>query len=184
VGEALEIGTGSGAMAARLLAAFPALRLVATDYDPDLVHIAQQTLAAFGERARAVRADASDLPFEDGRFDAVLSFAMLHHVGDWEKAVAEAVRVLRPGGRLLGYDLLNVIPLRLMHRGFRLRHRGEESDTRMMRPGELEKVLASLPLTDVRTRRGLAGLHVRFSGTKAACCITAPEHGSSSTVRM
>ena len=97
-GEGLEIGAGSGAMTARLLAAFPGLRMIATDYDPDMVSIAQQILAPFGDLARAQQADAADLPFPDNRFDLVLSAAMLHHVIAWEKALAEAVRVLRPAG--------------------------------------------------------------------------------------
>jgi SAM-dependent methyltransferase len=43
----------------------------------------------------------------DDRFDVVLSFAMLHHVGDWRGAVAEAVRVLRPGGHFVGWCALD-----------------------------------------------------------------------------
>src|SRR5262249_43715690 len=96
-GEGLEIGGGSGAMSAQLLMAFPGVRMVVTDYDPDMTAAAQRTLAPFGERARAERADAADLPFADGRFSFVLSAAMLHHVVAWENALAEALRVLRPG---------------------------------------------------------------------------------------
>ena len=54
------------------------------------------------------QADATDLPFDDGRFSLVLSSAMLHHVVGWEQALSEATRVLRPGGRLVGFDLLHV----------------------------------------------------------------------------
>ena len=65
------------------------------------------------------RADAAALPFPDGRFDLVMSAAMLHHVIEWDKALAEAVRVLRPGGKLVGYDMLNTGPIRLIHVGER-----------------------------------------------------------------
>ena len=95
-GEGLEVGAGSGAMTAQLLTAFPAIRMVATDYDGDMVRVARQTMAPFGDRAIVEQADAGALPFEAGRFDFVLSAAMLHHVGDWEKALAEIMRVLRP----------------------------------------------------------------------------------------
>src|SRR5262245_18642566 len=118
-------------MTAELLTAFPGLRMVATDYDASMVDAAQQVLAPFGDRASAQRADAADLPFETGRFSLVLSAAMLHHVMAWEKALAEAIRVLRPGGRLIGYDLLDTAPIRLLHFG-------EGSHTRMLRPGQLE----------------------------------------------
>lgn len=159
-GEALEIGTGSGAMAAQLLRQFPELRMVATDYDPEMVVTAGRRLAPFGERASAQRVDAAALPFADGRFDVVLSFAMLHHVVDWEQAVAEAVRVIRPGGHLVGYDLLHAAPSRHSHHN-------ERGSMRMMGPGQLEAELGRLPVTGVRTRRSAGGFALNFLATKA-----------------
>lgn len=160
-GAGLEIGAGSGAMTAQLLAAFPGLRMVATDYDADMVRTAQRALASFGDRAGAERADAADLPFADDRFDLVLSAAMLHHVLAWEKALAEAVRVLRPGGRLIGYELLDTAPTRLLHFG-------EPHETRMLRRGELQAELDRLRVTDVRVRPAVGGLVARFAVTKIA----------------
>ena len=155
-GEVLEIGSGSGAMAAQLLRKSPELRLVATDYDPAMVAKAQRRLATFGERAQVKRVDATALPFADCRFDAVLSFAMLHHVVDWERAVAEAVRVIRPGGLLAGYDLLHH-PGRSRHA-----HADEPRSIKMMGPGELAAELGRLPVTGVRTRRSAGGFALRF----------------------
>jgi SAM-dependent methyltransferase len=159
-GEALEIGSGSGAMAAQLLRKFPELHLIATDYDPEMVATAGRTLAPFGERAKAQRVDATALPFADGRFDVVLSFAMLHHVVDWERAVAEVVRVIRPGGYLVGYDLLHAAPSRHSHHD-------ERGAMRMMGPGQLEAELGRLPVADVRTRRSAGGFALRFFAAKA-----------------
>jgi ubiquinone/menaquinone biosynthesis C-methylase UbiE len=156
-GSALEIGCGSGAMAAQLLRMLPELSLVATDYDAEMVAVAAETLAAFGHRAQVRHADATQLPFADARFDAVLSFVMLHHVGDWKKAVAESIRVLRPGGMLIGYDLLDVLPF----------HGGHHGDGQMIRPGQLERAMAELPVRQVRVTRGLVGLVIRFHVTKA-----------------
>src|SRR5260370_23629068 len=73
-GEVLEIGTGSGAMAAQLLKAHPDVRMVATDYDPDMVSTAAANLAPFGDRARVERAHATPLPFDDGPFHLGLTF--------------------------------------------------------------------------------------------------------------
>ncbi len=160
-GEGLEIGAGGGAMTAQLLAMFPELQMVATDYDADMVEAARENVAPFEDRARVERADAADLPFRDGRFDLVLSAAMLHHVVAWEKALSECARVLRPGGRLLGYDLVDTAVIRLMHFG-------GAHETRLLRPAQLRAELDRLHLTDVRTWSGLGGLVVRFAATKAA----------------
>jgi len=111
-GNVLEIGAGSGAMAAAALRRFPDARFTVTDYDDAMVSTAGQRLAG---RATVRQADATALPFPDASFDVVLSFVMLHHVVDWEAAFAECARVLRPGGRLIGYDLLDSPTNRLVH---------------------------------------------------------------------
>src|SRR5688572_7220057 len=94
-GDVLELGSGSGAMAAELLERYPAIRLTATDVDPAMRSDAAKRLAHFGDRVQVQEADATQLPFPDASFDAVVSFIMLHHVIAWEEALAEAARVLR-----------------------------------------------------------------------------------------
>lgn len=53
-----------------------------------------------GERVAYLRADARDLPFADGTFDAVSCFAALYLVPEPFRVIDELVRVLAPGGRL------------------------------------------------------------------------------------
>jgi SAM-dependent methyltransferase len=51
--------------------------------------------------------DATELPYPDGRFSAVVCFTMLHHipsVAQQDRAFAEVARVLRPGGTFAGTD--------------------------------------------------------------------------------
>ena len=158
-GDALEIGAGSGAMAAQLLARYPGLTLTVTDYDAGMVTRVGKIIAAFPGRATVQQIDAARLPFADDRFDVVFSFAMLHHVGDWRGAVAEAVRVLRPGGHFVGYDALEGPLTRLLHVG-------EGENVRMMRRGQLEAELAELPVSPMAIRRSFTGLVVRFNATK------------------
>jgi SAM-dependent methyltransferase len=50
--------------------------------------------------AKPVRADAYHLPFPDGAFDVVIAAEIMEHIPDDRAAIAEAVRVLRPGGRI------------------------------------------------------------------------------------
>jgi len=159
-GDVLEIGCGSGAMALEILRRYPAVRLMATDYDESMVNVARERLAPFGDRAEVRRADATDLPFANGAFDAALSFIMLHHVIKWEQALGELVRVLRPGGRLIGYDLLGDRAGRFMH--------GHESDTRRMREDELRQVLHDLPIGEPTVKPAFGGLVARFSLAREA----------------
>lgn len=157
-GDVLEIGCGSGAMAAEVLRRFPDVRLTATDYDQSMVDAAQRRLASFNSRVEVRQADATSLPFSDASFDSALSFIMLHHVVDWEQALAELVRVLRPGGVLVGYDLLGD---RAGHRGH-----GRDHDVRMMRRSELHQKLDELTGGAV-IRPGLGGIVARFSALRA-----------------
>jgi SAM-dependent methyltransferase len=154
-GNILELGSGSGAMAAELLHRYPAIRLIATDVDPAMRTAARRRLEPFGDRARVMGADATSLPFDDDAFDGVISFIMLHHVIDWEGALAEAARVLRPGGFLVGYDLMLSGPNRLLHRLDRSPHR-------MATAVGLRAQLGTLPFADVSVRSGLAGTVARF----------------------
>src|SRR5437588_12346733 len=160
-GRVLEIGAGSGAMAAELLAMFDDITMCVTDYDDAMVSAAAERLGPFGTRAECRQADANALPFSDASFDTVLSWVMLHHTMAWEKALAEAARVLRPGGVLIGYDLLASRPLELLHQAERAAHR-------MIRPGELEPVLDALPLENVVVTRGRGGFVARFHAAAAS----------------
>jgi ubiquinone/menaquinone biosynthesis C-methylase UbiE len=116
-------------------------------------------LAPYGGRADVRDADATSLAFADGSFDAVVSLIMLHHVIDWEAALAEIARVLRPGGVLAGYDLVASGPTRLLHRL-------DRSHSRPATAAELRTRLASLPFDDVAVTGGLAGLVVRFTARR------------------
>jgi ubiquinone/menaquinone biosynthesis C-methylase UbiE len=155
-GHVLEVGAGSGAMAAEVLAAFPDVTMTVTDVDDSMVDGARDRLARFAPRATARRADATALPFDTGSFDAVLTWVMLHHTVEWERALAEAVRAVRPGGHVVGYDLLSTAPLRLLHRN-------DSGRVRLMRLPELRAALDSLPVDQTVLVPSLAGLVVRFT---------------------
>ena len=121
-GTVLEIGVGSGSVAQRLLANAPELSWTAIDIDPHMTHAAAARLAGF-PNAAVKTADATRLPFSDGSFDSVVSCLMLHHIIDWESAIAEVARVLRPGGIFVGYDLTRTTLASVLHRLDRSPHR-------------------------------------------------------------
>lgn len=158
-GRVLEIGAGSGAMAAQLLESFPSVQLTATDFDEAMVDSITRRLAPFGGRATTRQADATALPFPDDTFDAVVSWIMLHHTLQWEKALDEALRVVRPGGRVVGYDLLATPSLR---------GEGHSNHTRKIRLAELRDHVSTLPVDQTRIARGLGGIVVRFDLRKTA----------------
>jgi ubiquinone/menaquinone biosynthesis C-methylase UbiE len=160
-GDVLELGSGSGAMAAVLLDRYPDIRLSATDVDPAMLDAARRRLGRFGDRVTVREADATRLPFDDGSFDAVVSFIMLHHVIDWEAALAEVARVLRPGGRLAGYDLVLSGPARVLHRFDRSPHR-------LATVADLRERLRGLAVDRVEVRPGLGGLVARFTARRPA----------------
>lgn len=99
----LDVGCGNGA-AALLVADTFGMRVVGVDVDPQQIVLAR---AAAGDRADVVfmTADATCLPFEDGRFDIAASNKTTHHVPQWSAALAEMQRVLKPRGYLVYADL-------------------------------------------------------------------------------
>ena len=97
----LDVGTGPGVLLVELARRRPDLRLTGVDLSADMIAAAARNL---GDRADVRAADVTDLPFEDGSFDLVVSSLSLHHWESPADAVPELARVLRPGGRVLIYD--------------------------------------------------------------------------------
>ncbi len=92
----LEIGSGSGAHSA--LFQRHGASVVAVDITPERVAATARMLSLLPGEGRAYQADAENLPFRDDAFDIVYSNGVLHHSVDTVRAVAEARRVLKPGG--------------------------------------------------------------------------------------
>jgi ubiquinone/menaquinone biosynthesis C-methylase UbiE len=95
-GRVLEIGGGTGAN-------LPFYRtdieeLVVTEPEEPMARKLDENLRGYPLSARAVRASAEDLPFDDGRFDVVVSTLVLCSVGELSSALQEARRVLTSNG--------------------------------------------------------------------------------------
>ena len=98
----LELGVGTGRIA---------LPFIRAGYDYTGVDISPAMMARLsgklaGDTGTAYRfqlrqANITALPFEAARFDVIIAVHVLHLVEDWQRAIQEAQRVLRPGGWLL-----------------------------------------------------------------------------------
>jgi ubiquinone/menaquinone biosynthesis C-methylase UbiE len=106
-GRVLDIGTGPGRLLLELAGRRPDADVVGIDPSGDMVTMAARHAATAGVSGRATveQASAETLPFPDATFDAVVSSLSAHHWADVSAAVAEQVRVLRPGGNLWVFDL-------------------------------------------------------------------------------
>jgi ubiquinone/menaquinone biosynthesis C-methylase UbiE len=98
--RALEIGAGTGYFTLNLLRAGVIGEAVATDISPGMLRALEASAGELGEQVETAACPASELPFEDGRFDLVFGHAILHHLPDLDAAFREFRRVLRPGGVL------------------------------------------------------------------------------------
>lgn len=99
----LEVGCGTGVLT-RVLAQWPGVASV-TGVDPatSLLNRARQ-LAKRLSNVHFQEADGRSLPFDDATFDVAVFDSTLSHVPDPKRALAEAFRVLRPGGLLAAFD--------------------------------------------------------------------------------
>jgi ubiquinone/menaquinone biosynthesis C-methylase UbiE len=103
--KALEVGCGRGVGTELVLDVFGAQHVDAFDLDPDMVQQASKRLEG---RPVCVRVgDVEHIDAEDGTYDAVFDFAIIHHVPDWRAALREIHRVLRPGGRFYAEEVLD-----------------------------------------------------------------------------
>jgi ubiquinone/menaquinone biosynthesis C-methylase UbiE len=99
-GRGLEIGAGTGYFTLNLVRAGVLERAVATDISPGMLAKLTSSAKRLGVEVKAVRCEATELPFADESFDLVFGHAVLHHLPDLDAAFGEFRRVLRPGGRI------------------------------------------------------------------------------------
>jgi L-threonylcarbamoyladenylate synthase len=101
----LELGTGTGETARRLLSAHPGAFLVGVDASAEMLGVASSVLP--GDRVD-LRVGAIEEPLPDGEFDLVASALCVHHLSGPEKAdlFARVFAALRPGGRFVLADVV------------------------------------------------------------------------------
>ncbi len=157
-GHVLELGTGRRGTGLRLaVEVFGAARVDGVELYPSSVAACREAVADLGAAVRVEQGDATALTAADASYDAVLSWHTLHHCADWRAAVAEAARVLRPGGRFLDCEMTARIV-----------------DSRPLRAVSFHPADGDRPTPDTLAAAcRAAGLRVQAQQTRFAGCWTA-----------
>jgi ubiquinone/menaquinone biosynthesis C-methylase UbiE len=154
--DVLEIGPGFGATTSVLARRGGGGALTVLELEARYCERLRRKLP---REVEIVQGDATAMPFDDGRFSAVVCFTMLHHLPSpqlQDRLLAEVARVLRPGGLFAGTDSLGTGRL------FALLHVG---DTLVpVSPEELPERLRSVGLAKPEVRAG--GNSFRFRARK------------------
>lgn len=178
-GRLLDIGAGTGGIAAEIRRFQPSAAVVAADFSWEMM--------AAGRRPEAgthwCAADALQLPFGDGVFDGVTSGYLIRNVTDALQAFEEQRRVTRPGGRVVCLDTSPppenwLYPLVRLHFRWVIPRLGglfagdrsaytylPESTRAFQTPGELAATMERAGLVDVSYRRFMFGAIAVHVGT-------------------
>jgi demethylmenaquinone methyltransferase/2-methoxy-6-polyprenyl-1,4-benzoquinol methylase len=108
--QVLDVAGGTGDVAFRILGASPAAEATILDINGSMLDVGRDRAlkAGLAERCSFVEANAEELPFEDKRFDAYTIAFGIRNVPDIAKALREARRVLKTGGRFLCLEFSEV----------------------------------------------------------------------------
>ena len=101
--DVLEVGCGIGIVSGFLAEEY-GMNVQGTDIDPGQIEIARE-MQPESDCLHFGIEDAARLTYKEASFDLVLSQFVFHHMADWEEAVREVARVLRPGGYFMWLDL-------------------------------------------------------------------------------
>jgi len=97
----VDVGCGSGYSLPTLAQRFLPRELIGVDIDPEMLALARAEAGKAGLAARLIEASSSRMPLPDGHADLLFCHQTFHHLVEQEAALAEFLRVLKPGGILL-----------------------------------------------------------------------------------
>ncbi|NBW43113.1 MAG: bifunctional demethylmenaquinone methyltransferase/2-methoxy-6-polyprenyl-1,4-benzoquinol methylase UbiE [Sphingobacteriia bacterium] len=99
----LDVATGTADLALALATDLPEAEVIGVDLSEGMLGVGRQKVERNGlrSRVRLEQADAENLPFEDGSFDAVTVAFGVRNFENLDKGLGELQRVLRPGGHLM-----------------------------------------------------------------------------------
>ncbi len=139
--RALDCGTGTGALSCALAAVAGApLQLDALDISLRMLDRAGERFRERGLRAALHLGDAQALHFDDATFDIVMAGHVLEHLSDPGRALAEMVRVVRPGGLVVVFLTRRTLLGLYVHLRWRTHMVSESDAVAWLRRAGLEQV--------------------------------------------
>jgi tRNA (cmo5U34)-methyltransferase len=132
----LDVGCGAGNWSLKLLERLPRLNVTLLDLSAPMLERAQQRVGSATQgQTRTLQGDIREVELADGSFDIVVAGAVFHHLrseAEWNAVAAKLFRIVRPGGSIWIYDLLdheiaNVRELMTARYGDYLSQRGGEA---------------------------------------------------------
>ena len=165
-GRLLDLAVGTGDIAMMAHHQHPQAAVVGADFALPMMQVGQHR--PLGESILWCQGDALALPFPDATFDAVVSGYLLRNLVDLRQGLAEQLRVLRPGGRLVALDTTppppNIFrPFIEIHLRFIIPLLGRlianAPDAYAYLPNSTEAFLPPADLADVMRVAGLADVH-------------------------
>jgi 2-polyprenyl-3-methyl-5-hydroxy-6-metoxy-1,4-benzoquinol methylase len=138
--EILDVGCGSGAYTRELVQR--GAKVTATEVAPTPLALAQRNLGDLAEQVDFRLEDAQALDLPDAAFDKVLLTEVIEHVPEPERAIAEAARVLRPGGVLVVSTPSRFSPMNLAYDlKRRVRRYGFNEHLHELTPGSFRRLV-------------------------------------------
>lgn len=173
----LDVGCGTGTLAALIKATHPDCEVIGLDPDPKALARGREKAERAGVALRFDQGFADELPYPDASFDRVFSSFMFHHLpaGRREKTLRELRRILTPGGSLHLLDFerprqANGFLTRLMHSSPHLDDNSEARILALMRNTgfvDSEKVLSGTLLAGL--------LHIGYFRASVVAASFSPE---------
>lgn len=99
----LDVGAGTGALEELLVSRYPSLDITGIDLSNGMLAKARTKLKPYPS-VRFQAADVSNLPFQDGHYDLVVSASAFHYFDDPDRALTEMRRVLKNEGTIVILD--------------------------------------------------------------------------------
>lgn len=176
-GDVLDVGTGTAQIPIELCQRARGFDVEAVDAAAEMLKIAKANIASasLAVRIRTALMDAKHLPYPDGRFDAVISNSIVHHIPDPSVVFDEALRVCTAGGVIFIRDLLRPESDAELTRLVELHAAGATKEQRRL---FAESLHASLTVTEVVE---LVSRHGFLPGTVAQ---TSDRHWTWSAIKL